>query len=853
MSGLFEHLNTRLKLFEKVSLLLVVMVLVASLNIGVIYVYHQQAEQVGNSVNVAGQERMLSQRMARLANEVSHSDDSERARERLRVASERFQRNLVALESGGTVRDRALNPMADATGNQPQVILRGETLSAAPPALEGELAALRETWEPYQANVQTILTADRDSAAFRTALVSITERSDTLLARSDAVTAEFAAVLRERRALLVQALLILLAVDVGVAVLGAVAARRYLGLPMADMARVGDRLARGEIEPVGDLGLPLDGTLPAHQRRSELAHLSQSFEAVQSYHETAAKQARALARRNFEDPILEEQIPGQLGQSLDEMQTDLPTYIEDLRTTTEQLDALISASPVGILITGPDGEIKRWNPAAEETFGWSAEAVTGQSNPAVPDSGREQFQDLLSTAIVDGPIAGRELQWRTKAGESIDVSLSMAPVPGKEDTLEGVMIVVEDITERKDRERTLEQRRDELRTLNEVANLIFAITQALIESTDQERIESTVCDSLLDSDLYDVAGIVERRGEGTYAVRTDPTMDAADGERTLDAGTPVYDAVSGAFEAARVSTTECTGECYPGDRWDENRAVTAVPLAYREAVFGVLLVATPREFAFSQRERSALETLGQTVGFAIDAITDKKLLFADTVVELTFDVSETGFPFVAASEDCGCAITLDGMVAGTDATTIDAYLRVTGTTEAAIVDALEATPGVQSVSPVATESEPYRLQVTLADETVFHELGPRPGRIQGIDLEDGCGTYTIEVPRTADVETVVDVVTSADEAADFVAKTDHERQAGLDVDARTAVRDLLTDRQYEVLKTAYFAGYFEWPRQSTIEDIAADLDLAGSTVNHHLRHAQLHLADYVFQSETVDN
>ena len=75
VSGVLTHLNTRLKLFEKVSLLLVVMLLVASVNIGVIYTYHQQAEQVGNSVNIAGQERMLSQRMARLATEVYQGAD----------------------------------------------------------------------------------------------------------------------------------------------------------------------------------------------------------------------------------------------------------------------------------------------------------------------------------------------------------------------------------------------------------------------------------------------------------------------------------------------------------------------------------------------------------------------------------------------------------------------------------------------------------------------------------------------------------------------------------------------------------------------------------------------------------
>jgi DNA-binding CsgD family transcriptional regulator len=51
------------------------------------------------------------------------------------------------------------------------------------------------------------------------------------------------------------------------------------------------------------------------------------------------------------------------------------------------------------------------------------------------------------------------------------------------------------------------------------------------------------------------------------------------------------------------------------------------------------------------------------------------------------------------------------------------------------------------------------------------------------------------------------------------------------------VLDTLTDRQLEVLQTAYYAGYFEWPRHRTGEEIADDLDIAGPTFQQHLRTA----------------
>lgn len=48
----------------------------------------------------------------------------------------------------------------------------------------------------------------------------------------------------------------------------------------------------------------------------------------------------------------------------------------------------------------------------------------------------------------------------------------------------------------------------------------------------------------------------------------------------------------------------------------------------------------------------------------------------------------------------------------------------------------------------------------------------------------------------------------------------------------------LTDRQREVVETATELGYYEVPREATLNDVAAELDLAESTVSDHLRKAE---------------
>ena len=51
----------------------------------------------------------------------------------------------------------------------------------------------------------------------------------------------------------------------------------------------------------------------------------------------------------------------------------------------------------------------------------------------------------------------------------------------------------------------------------------------------------------------------------------------------------------------------------------------------------------------------------------------------------------------------------------------------------------------------------------------------------------------------------------------------------------------LTDRQREVLQTAYERGYYEVPRDASTEDVAAELDLDPSTVAEHLQRAERNL------------
>ncbi len=63
-----------------------------------------------------------------------------------------------------------------------------------------------------------------------------------------------------------------------------------------------------------------------------------------------------------------------------------------------------------------------------------------------------------------------------------------------------------------------------------------------------------------------------------------------------------------------------------------------------------------------------------------------------------------------------------------------------------------------------------------------------------------------------------------------------ERLGGYD--RRRSPETALTERQRDVVATAVDLGYYDVPREATLEEVADDLDIAGSTVSTHLRKAE---------------
>ena len=132
-------------------------------------------------------------------------------------------------------------------------------------------------------------------------------------------------------------------------------------------------------------------------------------------------------------------------------------------------------------------------------------------------------------------------------------------------------------------------------------------------------------------------------------------------------------------------------------------------------------------------------------------------------------------------------------------------------------------------------TEPF-LAFELADHgAVFREATTTPDST----------TVVIDVPNGIDVRTVTQLVQET-----FTGVELRSRQTLDNVDEQDLYSSFLaevTDRQLEVVQTAYFSGYFESPRDSSGEAVAETLGISSTAFYRHVRTVQQKLFSVLFE------
>ncbi|EMA32673.1 PAS domain S-box protein [Haloarcula japonica] len=406
----------------------------------------------------------------------------------------------------------------------------------------------------------------------------------------------------------------------------------------------------------------------------------------------------------------------------------------------------------------------------------------------------------------------------------------------------------QDITEERKRQNAIERQRDELATLNGVNMVIQDLIHALGGAATRHETAETVCKRIVESNLCELAWIGERAGADNRLV---PKTVAGDNDAVLDElivsdgnGQVLCET---ALATGAVQTIQDCGnpaefkQCGAAARKQGFKSAAAIPLVQGNTVHGVLCVYADQPAAFGGRIADSFAVLGKMVGYTLAAVQNRQLLSDDTALELTFESDCSDIPLVSAANAYGCRIEVIEFV-DTEPTHL-LYVSVDeGPPDAVSAHLCSQTDILGSRVVRADDSSGViELQVTETVQSLLLDVG---ARCRTVVADDGTLSITVEAPPDADSRAIRDAVSDRMPNSTLTAKRECDQTDNI-LDAQTDPCNHLTDRQEEVLRTAFLAGYYAWPRDTNAEQLAERLDIASPTLHQHLRRAQRNLIDAV--------
>jgi PAS domain S-box-containing protein len=199
---------------------------------------------------------------------------------------------------------------------------------------------------------------------------------------------------------------------------------------------------------------------------------------------------------------------------------------EALRKSEERHRMLLEASPDPIVVYDIEGRATYVNPAFVETFGWSSEELLGARIEFVPEENWPETRVAIARMLRGERIQSFETRRSTKDARILDIQLSSSVFHDRDGNLAGNIVILRDVTERKEAEDALRKSEAELaaqsRHLEEVnAALKVLLKQRENDKADlEERLLANVKElvlpyveklkiSRLDSDQMTLVGILE--------------------------------------------------------------------------------------------------------------------------------------------------------------------------------------------------------------------------------------------------------------------------------------------------------------------------------------------------------
>lgn len=213
----------------------------------------------------------------------------------------------------------------------------------------------------------------------------------------------------------------------------------------------------------------------------------------------------------------------------------------------------------------------------------------------------------------------------------------------------------------------------------------------------------------------------------------------------------------------------------------------------------------------------------------------KRVRATDPITCVTFSLTNSGYPFVGASAVESCEMTLEEIIPRGESRYAEFFSVDDADPETILELAAEHGDVDAQLFDQPGNSDLFEFVVAENCPAVYlGEQGALPREVYG---KDGEGRIAAEIPHTEDPDAIIERFLD-----------DHPDAELVDVETSSVVRPLfahresqqvieehLDERQREILEAAHEAGYYDWPRETSADELADELDTDLETLRQRLR------------------
>lgn len=146
--------------------------------------------------------------------------------------------------------------------------------------------------------------------------------------------------------------------------------------------------------------------------------------------------------------------------------------------------AIVDAVPLAIVALSPDGKVGLWSRGAERVFGWRRAEAEGKEPLFVGPDHAAQQESLRQRILAGNEIQNQPMQRRDKDGAVRELVVNATPVRSADGAITGIIMVMEDMTDRRHLDASREEQRARL------AAILDAVADPIITSDEDGTITS---------------------------------------------------------------------------------------------------------------------------------------------------------------------------------------------------------------------------------------------------------------------------------------------------------------------------------------------------------------------------